>query len=58
MDPIYAWDVKRECIVYRIPGQTLEDGRVDSDFDPVWLPADADELPDGVTTDDLRKVES
>ncbi|MFI0471347.1 hypothetical protein ACGLWX_01350 [Halomonas sp. HMF6819] len=58
MDKIYAWDVKRERIVYRIPGQTLEDGREDSDLHPVWMPAEAEDLPDGVEIEDLREVES
>ncbi|WP_447553054.1 hypothetical protein [Vreelandella sp. EE22] len=58
MDRIYAWDVKREQVVYRIPGQTLEDGSHDSDLHPVWLPADACELPEGVSIEELRKVES
>ncbi|MCB8889818.1 MULTISPECIES: hypothetical protein [Halomonadaceae] len=58
MERVYAWDVKRECVVYRIPGHTFDDGREDSDFNPVWLPAKADELPEGVSVDDLREVES
>ena len=56
MDRIYAWDDRKERVVYRIPGHTFDDGREDSDLSPVWIPADEADLPDEVNVDDLHKV--
>ena len=56
MERVFAWDHRREQVVYRIPGHTHDNGREDSDFSPVWLPSSESELPDGITIDDLRKV--
>lgn len=56
MDRVFAWDHHHSQIVYRIPGHRHADGREDSDLSPVWLPAEASDLPEGVTVEDLRKV--
>ena len=56
MDRVFAWDHRHNQIVYRIPGRRHTDGREDSDFSPVWLPAEESDLPEGVTVEDLRKV--
>jgi len=57
MDKVFAWDHRRERVVYRIPGHRHDDGREDSDLSPVWLAAQLDDLPEGVAVEDLRKVD-
>ncbi|WP_254893763.1 hypothetical protein, partial [Halomonas sp. BC1] len=57
IDKVFAWDHRRERVVYRIPGHRHDDGREDSDLSPVWLAAQPDDLPEGVAVKDLRKVD-
>ncbi|HDZ46748.1 hypothetical protein LCGC14_0121510 [marine sediment metagenome] len=57
MDRVFAWDHQHSQVVYRIPGHHHEDGRDDSDLSPVWLPADESDLPEGISVEDLRKVD-